>query len=319
MLRRLNLTGGGPQVVLPYVLMVVMIAISLIIQPLFLSASNISQTLQTSLPLILVCIAGTIVILTGGIDLSVGSLMSLVNVICATLPHTNYGLSLIVGEAVGVASGLLIGVLVAYFGLQPIVVTLAAGIIYTGIALYILPNPGGSMEEAVHFLDSPTGISLLLVLLIAGWGLFLKTTYKQQLYAVGTNEQAAYMSGIETQKVKVITYAISGGITALAGLVLSGLTGSGDPHIADSYTLTSIAAIVLGGTSLLGGAGGAYGSMVGAVVLYLITNIIFFLGVSSFYQGIVQGLILIIALSVGFLFSYSKRRKRRAAGGDSAT
>jgi ribose transport system permease protein len=250
----------------------------------------------------------TIVVLTGGVDLSVGPIVALTNSIASVILGAGAGSVLLafVGVLlVGALCGLINGLLVAFGRLQPIVVTLATASIYGGLALFVRPNPGGFVPE--WYTDLLTGTIagavpssfVLLLLLVALWLPFRRTRLGVNIYAVGSSEGAAYMSGVNVAWTKVWAYTLAGGLSALAGLFYTAQTATGDALSGNIYTLNSVAAVVLGGTSLVGGIGGYLGTIAGAYVISIIVSVLFFLQVSPFYQNVFQGgiLLLVVALS----------------------
>jgi ribose transport system permease protein len=252
----------------------------------------------------------TIVILTGGVDLSVGPVVALTNSLAATLMGASGGsvlLVVVVVLLVGALCGLINGLLVAFGRLQPIVVTLATASIYGGLALFVRPNPGGFVPQWYTELVTGTiaGVlpsSLVLVaLLVAFWLPFRRTRLSTSIYAVGSSEGAAYMSGVAIGWSKVWAYTLAGLLSGLAGLFFTAQTATGDALSGNVYTLNSVAAVVLGGTSLAGGSGGYIGTIAGAYVLSIIVSVLFFLGVSPFYQTLFQGLILLMVVALSSL------------------
>ncbi|MFL5758668.1 MAG: ABC transporter permease [Thermomicrobiales bacterium] len=252
----------------------------------------------------------TVVVLTGGIDLSVGPMVSLTNSAASRVGGvdnpTFWTLKAVaVCLAIGALGGLINGLLVAYGRLQPIIVTLATGSIYSGLALYIRPNPGG--EVPFEFGDKLTGLwrhkvpdaLFLLAALIILWLIFRKTTLRTRIFAIGSSQGAAYMSGVNVAQTKVVAYTVAGIASGVAGLFLTAQTASGDANAGSIYTLNSIAAVVLGGASLAGGSGSFIGSIAGSYVIAIIPSDLLFFKVSAFYQSFFQGLILLVAVSLG--------------------
>jgi ribose/xylose/arabinose/galactoside ABC-type transport system permease subunit len=275
---------------------------------LFLSKRNINNLIITSIPLLLVSFAQTIVLLTGGIDLSVGSIISLSNVICATIfakSSMSYIYSTIFAIAVGAISGYINGLIITKGKLQPIIVTLATSSIIGGTALAVLPSPGGKVNAQfastvtgdVIGISTPLIIGIVITYLL--WLLLAKTPFGVSVYAIGGNENSAFSTGIMVNKVKIKVYVLAGILSAMAGIFLSAQMYSGDPTVGATFTTKAITAGVVGGTSLMGGSGGIIGTIAGAFILVIINNILNFIGVPSFYQYILQGGILIIALAIG--------------------
>ncbi len=268
----------------------------------------------------------TLVVLTGGIDLSVGPMVGLTNSVASAVtdkekPNGNMPLAAALALAIGAAGGLINGVLVAYGRLQPIIVTLATASVWTGIALYIRPQPGGYIppgfsdmlsgtafqQQPLHLLFGlawsypiPKGAFLILGLVIF-WLLFRRTRLATRIYAIGSSEGAAYMSGVDVARAKLAAYTLAGLAAGGAGLVASAQTATGNALAGNVFTLNSIAAVVLGGASLAGGAGTWMGTLAGAYVIALIPSVLFFFGVSTFYQQLFQGSILLVAVAIGAL------------------
>jgi ribose transport system permease protein len=260
----------------------------------------------------------TMVVLTGGIDLSVGPMVSLSNSTAATLgdkENPNEGLALGIAAAllIGAAGGFVNGMLVAYGRLQPIIVTLATGYIYSGIALRVRPDPGGYVPSGTKvpfdYVDFLTGLYrdffprslFLLATLVILWFIFRKLRISTRIFAIGSSQGAAYMSGVDVAKTKVAAYMLCGVSAAIAGLFFTAQTASGDAIAGGVFTLNSIAAVVLGGAALSGGSGSFIGTIAGAYTLAIIPSVLFFFDVSPFYQSFYQGLILLASVSLGAL------------------
>jgi ribose transport system permease protein len=268
-----------------------------------------------ALTLILAATGQTIVLLRGGIDLSIGGMISLGTVIAAT----RFGgagetllwsvLILALGACVGALNGLIMSLL----KLQPFLATLATWSILSGVALIILPIDGGQLPAFWMSFGSaePLGISTaawLVALLFLFFAWFRRSPLLLAIRASGSNERSAFLSGVSPLRINVATYALSGFFAALAALYLTTQTGAGSPTIGRDYILPSVAAAVIGGNSLFGGRGGLAGTVVGAVILTLIGNLVFVLSVSSYWQPIVSGTILLVAVLASSLAEKSARR-----------
>jgi ribose transport system permease protein len=284
---------------------------------------------NAALPLALAAAGETLVILTNGIDLSVGSVITLTNVSCAVLAAHGHGsLAVPFALAIGAGAGLANGLIVSYLRIAPLIATLATSSIYLGIALIVLPTPGGSVPGWLSSGTStqigvvPVAAIWLAVALVAGWILLRRTAFGVNLQALGGSESAAWSAGINVTRTRIGVYVVSGLCSALAGVVLAGLTQSGDPSIGAVYLLDAIAAVVVGGTSLAGGVGTVAGSILGAIALSLVSSVLLVSGLSTNYQYIVTGLIVIGALLThalqGRLALRSARRERLAAEGEAA-
>lgn len=256
------------------------------------------QTLCVNvLPLVLISFGEFFVVLTRGIDLSLGPISSVAGACAALLLTQNIALGFAVALAAGAAAGFCNGLLVVRFTLPSIVVTLASMSIWQGVALLILPNPGGDIPESLSDLLAgdivvPTALVLLvLVWLAAAW--IMSTRFGLHLRAIGDDEAAARMSGVAVKRVKLAAYVLAGATAALGGVVLAIATSSGSPTVGDDYILLSVATVVLGGVPLVGGAGGALGVVMGALIVTIIGSLLYFAHLSSFYQSIINGVILL--------------------------
>lgn len=264
--------------------------------------------------LCLVTMAQTLIILTGGIDMSNGAMCALLNCITAVIvgpiteavgPVAGIFLTIVAVLLCGALFGLLNGLIVVYAKLQPIIVTIATSSIFAGLALLVLPLPGGDVPRTyTKFIAGfalgviPVSFIIILIGYVLIWRNVRHSRLGHAIYAIGGNETSAYLSGINVDRVKLINYALAGVVVAIAALFLTGQSSSGDPNGCSSYAVRSITASVIGGVSLSGGEGGYGGSLGGAILLSLIIGILIFLGISSFYQDIFQGVLLILVLAV---------------------
>ncbi|MFI7701207.1 ABC transporter permease [Nonomuraea sp. NPDC049480] len=284
-------------------LLVVVLAVYWRLDPTLLRPATITILSAQFLPLILAAAGQTIVMLTGGIDLSLGAVLSLGMAVFVMDPAGNVLISMVIALGVTVLAGAANGALVAYAGLPPIIVTLAASFLWAGVTLIVLPQPGGQVPaELVRAYNLGFyGLALPAIAVgvaLAVWKLVKTTRFGLALYAVGGNEHGAYANGIDTRRVKIAAYGFAGLFTGLAGIGLAIQTGSGDPTIGTPYTLNSIAVAVLGGISFFGGVGRMRGTLLGALLLGLLSNLLLFTGISTFYQLILQGVVLVVAVAV---------------------
>lgn len=302
--------------VFSYIILAILVIVNASIQNTFFSSFNLTSLLNNSLVLILVSMGQLFVVLTAGIDLSVGSIISLTNTFLAThlIGGTTEQIGVIVfALAMATIAGLVNGALIHYLNLQPILVTLATMSIYAGVALVFLPVPGGNVPTGLsgaltgQFIDVPVSF-WVIVLLLAFWLWFRRTNVHLHILSLGSDETAALMNGIIPAVVRPLTYGLSGLFSGLAALFITAQTTSGDPNLGASYTLLSIAAVVIGGASLLGGRGNVWGVVSGSIILSIIGGLIYFAGISSFYQDLIQGLILLTAVAISsFRWSRSRR------------
>jgi ribose transport system permease protein len=299
---------------IPYLLLVSLIVMLGVLEPNSLTVSAETRIVDISIVLILVGIGQTFVMLTGGIDLSVGGLISLVTAIAATRMTSARDawvwMALLV--ALGWLPGLLNGLLIVYGRLQPFIVTLGTWFILGGLALVVLPSAGGTVNGAIGWVASGSILGLgnsIWITLLAGavsWWI-LQTRTGLEMIAIGSDREAAHQSGVPVRRITVLTYCLCSEFATLAGVVLVAGSLSGDPIGGDTYILMSVAAAVIGGTSLFGGRGTTIGTIVGALVLSYLLSVVFALEVPSQWSLIASGALLVISLGlqvgVGRLFS----------------
>jgi ribose transport system permease protein len=308
----LRLTVAQRGILLAATLFAVMLAVYGWKQPVGLSANIINTAANKGALLALVAMAQTLPVLTGGLDLSVGAIFVLTNCLASSIVvgdpvSTAFG---IVGVLlVGLMCGAINGIIIVYGRLQPLIVTLATGAIYFGIALAIRPQPGGSVNfELADFMTRSTlavphsAILLLLVVLLI-WVPYRRSILGRAAYAIGSSEQAAYMSGVPIARARVLAFALAGLLAAIAGLLLTAVTYSGAAKmaIANDYTLNSIGAVVIGGTSLFGGVGSAIGSIFGAFVMRTVGDLLIVFDINPVLQPLFVGIVLLVAVSIGSL------------------
>jgi len=295
-----------------YLIVAALVILYIVLFPGILSLGGFSKFTQNWFPLVLVTIAQALLMLNGGISLAIGPLVSLGAVIAATTMGGPLGTSggIIAVALTGLIGGGLMGAIVAYLRLPAIIVTLASSFIITGIALIILPRPGGFIPGWFSDLlagNTPFAFFLLVLTLIA-WKIFLLTPTGIGIYAAGDNPVGAYRSGVMVDRVKLTAFALSGLLTALAGLFVAAQTGSGDPVIGGPFTLNSIAGAVLGGVGFLGGKGTMRGAVCGSLILSLMINVMFFMGFPPVAQYVAQGLIIVGAVAIPNLAARWRRR-----------
>jgi ribose transport system permease protein len=289
-----------------------MFGLYLALQPHGIQVAVLVTASNKGVLLALIAAAQTLPVLTGGIDLSVGAIVVLANCLASTLvsgsaPQIALGVVAVLGS--GIAAGLVNALAVVVGRLQPIIATLATSTMFYGVSLLVRPSPGGDVDD--DFASALTGsvggvpVSLLLlgavVLLI--WMPFRRSLTGRGVYAVGSAEASAYMSGVKVAPAKLAAYVGSGLLAGFAGLLLTLIAESAQASAtqAGDLTLNSIAAVVIGGTSLFGGVGGIVGSILGAFILRTIGDLLFVLSASPLWQPLFQGLILLAAVSFGAL------------------
>jgi ribose transport system permease protein len=266
-----------------------------------------TSLINNSLPLVFVAVGQTVVVLTRGLDLSVGGVIALCSTIVASHMHEGTGSMLawsLIGLAVGAGAGLINGMLVAYGRLQPILVTLATLSIYDGLAIKVLPEPGGAIPLSyTKILTDPLAPWGLVFVgaAIAIWFVFRRTSFGVNVYALGNDEEAARARGVPIRRTKVGAYVFCGTFAAAGGLFFVATTTAGDATSGDAFILTSIASVVLGGISFFGGRGSAIGAVAGAFALTAVVNVLFFAHINPLYQDALQGLFLVVAVVLGAL------------------
>ena len=272
-----------------------------------------------SLPVAFAAAGQAIVVIAGGIDLSIGSVMALTNVIAASLllsyPELSVPIVLLV-LVIGLLIGAVNGVLVVVSRVPDIVVTLSMLFVWAGVALLVMGTPGGASAPWLREISSgtlgidliPRALVVLLVVVFAVWIPLRRSRLGLSIYAVGSNQLAAFRSGVNVQRTKIAAYAMTGFFASLGGLALTASTGIGTPT-PGPYLLLSVAAIVLGGVSLAGGRGGLLGPVVGIYILGIIRADLTFVGMEPAFSTVIQGVIMVIVVMVG---AYLTLRRRAA-------
>lgn len=285
-----------------FLVVAIFVALYIYLFPGLVSVGGVSKFAQSWLPLALVSMAQAILMLAGGISLAIGATVSLGAVIAATTMTGPLGVlgGIVAVAVVGLSFGAICGLIVVRLGLPAIIVTLAASFIVGGIALLILPRPGGAIPPWFSdLLAGNTPVALILVFVVAIlWKTYLGTPLGLSLYAAGENPVGAYRAGVPVDSARIAAYAISGLLSTGAGLFVAAQTGSGDPVIGTAFTLNSIAAAVLGGVGFLGGRGAMRGAIAGSLLLSVMINVMFFLGFPPVAQYVAQGLIIIGAVAL---------------------
>jgi len=302
-----------------------------ILHPRGFSSAVLVQNSNEAVAIGFVAMAQTVPVLMGGLDLSVGAVMTLTNCIASELVNGSPAeivLGAVLTLLAGSAFGLMNGLIVVYGRIQPIITTLATGAIAIGLALLVRPSPGGNIDDdlswamtnqLVDFADTygiadggdawwfrpfawiPVPLILLVLVAVLVWVPFRRSVTGRTIYAIGSAEGAAYMSGLPIARAKIAAFTLAGFFASCGGLYLAIQTSSGNADVtqAGAYTLNSIAAVVLGGTSLLGGIGGAIGSLVGALILRVISFYFRILSIDPLLQPLIEGIVLLAAVSLG--------------------
>ncbi|MEQ1954120.1 ABC transporter permease [Mesorhizobium sp. CN2-181] len=289
--------------------------------PAGLTANVVQTASNKGVLLAFVAMAQTLVVITAGIDLSVGMIFILTNclaswLVLGTPMETAFGVVAVL--LTGAICGAVNGAIVIYGRLQPIVATIATGAVYFGIALLLRPFPGGSVNEDLAdaltgrlFGVIPSSLVALLVVVLVIWVPFSRSVLGRAAYAAGSSETAAYMSGVPIRRAKFAAYTLAGLLAAIGGLFLTFFTYTGEAAYAsgNAYTLFSIAAVVLGGVSLFGGRGSAIGAIFGALAFRTIGDLLFVFDFDPLWQPLFQGVVLLIAVSLGAFALFRVRNR----------
>lgn len=289
--------------------LIILIVFVSVLNPAFLQVNNLLNLMRQLIINGFIALGMTFVILTGGIDLSVGSTLAFTSAIFAGLLQNGMatGLAILITLALGLALGLINGILITKGKLAPFIVTLATMTIFRGLTLVYMdgrPISGPKDDFAFQFLGKgqvfgiPLQVILFLIVYIVLSTLLNKTSHGRKIFAVGGNEKASFISGIKIDKVKVLVYVISALMAVVSGLVLTSRLNSAQPTAGSAYEMDAIAAVVLGGTSMTGGSGSLTGTLIGILILGVLNNGLNLLGVSSFYQQIVKGVVILIAVLI---------------------
>lgn len=268
--------------------------------------------LSTNTPAICIAIGVSAAILCGGMDISLGAIVSMVNVsmvwLCESL-GLNVFVSALIGLLIGLLAGLLNGLVIAVLRVTPLLATFASSAIFSGIALWIRPYPGGSIPSELNsFYNSRIFeiIPMPLVVLLLPLVIFLilkSTPIGTYIYAIGRDEKKAYASAVNLTKVKLLVYTFTGFAAGVAGVAMTASISAGDPLAGNMMSMTSIAAAVIGGISLSGGKGDVWGAVFGSMFLSILISTVVSANINSFMQSLVNGLILLVALIVAVFIS----------------
>jgi ribose transport system permease protein len=317
-----------------------------VLHPKGFSTDVLVQNSNEAFVLAMVAMAQTVPVLMGGLDLSVGAVMTMINCFASTVlagsPLEIAG-GILLCLLAGTLAGLVNGLVVVYGRIQPIIATLATGAVYIGIALFLRPTPGGKVDEDLswamtndlkelagtfHFADDggaawfqpfawlpvPFVVAVLVVPIV--WLPFRASVTGRGVYAIGSSEGAAYMSGVPIERSKLAAFTLAGLFAGIGGLYLAFQTSSGNADVpqAGAYTLNSIAAVVIGGTSLMGGSGGAIGSLIGALVLRAISFNFRIFDIPPLLQPLFEGLVLLAAVSLGAARTFRVKNRLELLG-----
>jgi ribose transport system permease protein len=303
-----------------YVLLVLLIiAYAWALAPVAFTSFDLGSIVIGALPLAFAAMAQAVIVISGGIDLSLGVVVAVINVIAASLMEkASLGTALLIAVGlmlVGVLIGAINGGLVVLSGIPDIVVTLAMSFVWGGVALVIMRTPGGGAPADYQALGTgtfisswiPAGAVVIVLVLAAVWLPLRWRRHGFAIYAIGSNRERAYLSGVNVASTRVLAYAIGGFFAAMGGLAATATTGIGTPYAGNFITLNSVAAVVLGGVSLAGGKGGLVGPVAAAFCLTLVPSIMVFQGIDPNYGQVIQGALIVVVVMLGGLLLLRQR------------
>jgi ribose transport system permease protein len=285
---------------------------------------QVASIAKNSLPLSFLAVGQAVIVISGGIDLGLGAMLVLTNSVAAQLMHEQpFGVTLLIAVGIVLGAAVLngsVGWVINRSRVPDIVVTLATSFIYSGLALRVLPGPGGGTSAGFRFLftgsESGSGsnfipaIVMLIIPVVAVAWFMRRSRTGLSLYATGSDPNAAYLSGVDTGRAKIIAYALGGALAAMAGLATVAITGSGDPRfsIGSNATLNSVAAIVLGGVALTGGVGSVVGAVAAAIIVFFLSPILSAMGIDPNTAQVVQGTLIALVMMLAGLLALRRRR-----------
>jgi ribose transport system permease protein len=306
-----------------WVLLIVLIAWYTLLIPRF-GSFQVASIAKNSLPLSFLAVGQAVIVLAGGIDLGMGAMLVLTNSVAARLMHEQpMAITLLMAVGIILAAAILngsVGWVINRSRVPDIVVTLATSFIYSGLALMVLPGPGGGTSAGFRYLftGSETGSGsnywpaiVMLVIPVVAVAVFMRRSRTGlSLYATGSDVNAAYLSGVNTGRAKIIAYAVGGALAAMAGLATVAITGSGDPRfsIGANATLNSVAAVVLGGVALTGGVGSVIGAVAAAIIVFFLSPILSAMGIDPNSAQVVQGTLIALVMMLAGLLALRRRR-----------
>lgn len=284
-------------------LLIAFLILNQILSPGYLTPNYISGFLAANTPSIIATIGLSVVLISGGMDISLGGLMSLVNVVYITLAMKgcSIGVCMVASILTGVLGGLLNGICVSIFRVVPLLTTFATSYIFGGIALWIMPSPTGSVQIPLlmWYLTWGNGFLapiLFIVIVVVLWVIVKRSKMGIWLYAVGQHAEKSYYSAVPVTKVKLFAYTFAGLLYGIAGFVLTAYCGAGDPNMADNITMKIISACVIGGILLVGGIGDSIGSIFGATFIGLVITTVLSFVTDTFFQSFAQGVIMLVGV-----------------------
>ncbi len=312
-------------------MLVIMVIVTACLQKNFFSQRTILSYINSFTPLILLAMGQAVVIIAGGLDMSCGTSMALMLCVMTRIMNPEQPFSgitaLVVGLLVAVAIGLINGFAVGYLRLPAVIATFATSYAWLGTALFVTPTPGGKQVawfKAFYDMKQVPGLEALgnvlptallwILLACVIWYIISRTRTGRYIYAVGSDAENAYASGINTAKIQTIAYVINAVFLYFAAVYYAGQNGAGSAHFGDTLTLQAIAAAVVGGIAMSGGRGNVYLAIAGALIMSFVSKIIFFADIPNAYQTLVSGLIIIAAIGVSAAYAASQKKAALKGG-----
>ena len=290
----------------PVLAFVAFFAIYIAVNPGLLSRFQLQSAANLVVPLAIVALAQLIIVITGGIDISIGAMMSLCNVVFATqYAQLSPPVAILLAVGTGTRCGIFHGVLVATPRPPAAAAARASAAISAGLARQILDRPGGTLGEAVYFATSgelfpffPIALLWLIIAAVLVWLYLQRTPLGRQVYGVGSNRHAVQAAGLNSRFTTLLAFTVAGTLVGYASILLAGSTMTGDPRSGDSYLLTSIAAVALSGALFSGGRGSVLGTVLAAITLGMVGNLLFFAGINSYWQYVINALIILAVVAI---------------------
>ena len=303
-----------------YIILLLFWGISAACSPFFRSLSTFSAIFVSAVPIVLIGFAQTMVVLGRGFDLSVGAMASFATAICSVLMEKNLILAVCVIVCAGIIVGLINGIGITKFNIEPFIMTLGMMFILNGLSLILRPSPGGyiseSLKKVLMFSIGDFSLSPLIIIILTGLlGRFLlrRRAFGREIYAVGGDPKAARMSGVNVDRTRIFIFILSSVISALAGIFIACRISSGNAEAGSRYLFDSFIVVFMGGTMVTGGIGGFTGTLAAALIIASLVHILQFMDISSWYHFIVKGVLLVMVAGIQISI-YLRRRKLHEQG-----
>ncbi|WP_062464191.1 ABC transporter permease [Demequina soli] len=297
-------------------LLIVVTALNVALQPTFFTTYSLTSNFATFAPLVFAAVAQAVVVIGGGLDLSIGSIVALASVVALTVMDgepSRVAIGVLAAIVTGVIAGAINGFIVGVIRLQPLIATFATNSVFAGAALVVLPKPGGMVPSTMTtgyrslVIGIPVSVLIVVLAIVLYW-LLSRTRLMRHIRAVGGDRSAAFASLVPVVRVQMASYIVAGAFAGLAALAILANTGSGDPFVGSSMALDSIAAVVLGGIALAGGRGSGIGAVAGAIILAMVSTVLSFMGVPTTWRQLASGVIIVAAIALSVVMSRKDQR-----------